>query len=199
MSFESQQAPIVVKIGGSLFDWPELKPRLQQFLASLGERFIILFPGGGRAADVVREFDRIHQFGDEPSHWLALRALTLTGYFLAKLLEVQMVEGLNAARSAFRRTKITVIDPYRFAQGDESRPEHLPHCWDATSDSLAARVAHVAEAERLILLKSTSIPADMSWAECAKKDFVDPFFAPTVAGAKFKVECVNLREWSPSK
>ncbi len=183
MSFEPDRPPIVVKVGGSLFDWPDLKPRLQQFLDSLGERFIIIFPGGGRAADVIREFDRIHQFGDDPSHWLALRALTLTGQFLANLLDVQLVEGLNAARSAFQRIKITVIDPYRFALGDESRPEHLPHCWDATSDSLAARVAHVAEAERLILLKSAPIPAGLSWEECAKKDFVDPFFAPTVAGA----------------
>ena len=37
MSSEPIELPIVVKVGGSLFDWPELKPRLQQFLAALGE------------------------------------------------------------------------------------------------------------------------------------------------------------------
>ena len=194
MSSEPIELPIVVKVGGSLFDWPELKPRLQQFLAALGDRFIILVPGGGQAANVVRELDRVHQLGEELSHWLALRALTLTGHLLARLLGVQVVEGLNAARSALRRIKITVIDPYRFASGDDSRTEHLPHCWDATSDSLAARVAHVAEAERLILLKSITIPPSLSWEDCGKQGLVDALFARTIAGGKFAVEWVNLRD-----
>lgn len=197
MSFEPQQSPTVIKVGGSLFDWPELKSRLQLFLAGLGDRLIILVPGGGHAADVIREFDRVHQLGEEPAHWLALRALTLNGHFLARLLGVQMVEGLNAARSAFRRIKITVIDPFRFASGDDGRPDHLPHCWDATSDSVAARVAHVAEADRLILLKSVTIPPGLNWEDCGQRGFVDPLFARTIAGGKFAVEWVNLREWMP--
>jgi 5-(aminomethyl)-3-furanmethanol phosphate kinase len=112
---------------------------------------------------------------------------------------VQVVEGLNAARSAFRRNKITALDPFRFASGDDSRPEHLPHCWDATSDSVAARVAHVAEAERLILLKSATIPPGLSWEDCGKQGFVDRLFAATIAGGKFAVEWVNLREWGGAK
>ncbi len=184
---------VVVKVGGSLFEWPELKPRLQQFCATLADRSIVLFPGGGKAVDAFRELDRVHALGEELSHWLALRALTVNGHFLADLFGVQLVEGLNAARSSLRRNPIVVLDPFRFARGDEDRPGHLPHNWSATSDSFAARVARIADAERLVLLKSVTIPAGLSWTEASSKGFIDPLFAPTIAGASFTVEAVNLR------
>ena len=136
------QPPVVAKVGGSLFDWPELKPRLQQYLATLVGSNVILIPGGGKTADAIGDWDRRHGFGEERSHWLALHALSLNAQFLAQLLTgTQVVEGLNAARSAWRRGGVTILDLFRFARGDESRPDHLPHSWAVTSDSLAARVA----------------------------------------------------------
>jgi hypothetical protein len=84
---------------------------------------------------------------------------------------------------------------YRFAHGDEARPDHLPHTWDATSDSLAARVAKIAPAERLILLKSVDPPAD--W-QSPSAGYVDPLFGATIAGAPLTAEAVNLRHWQAS-
>jgi hypothetical protein len=78
--------PIVVKVGGSLFDLPDLGSRLQSWLDRLPTRQVLLVPGGGPTADVVRELDRRHGLGDERAHWLALRALMLNAYFLAELL-----------------------------------------------------------------------------------------------------------------
>ena len=190
--------PMVVKVGGSLFNWPELKQRLQQYVATLAGKTVVLIPGGGKAADVVRDLDRTHGLGEEPAHWLALHALTVNAHFLSELLSgVRVVEGLNASRSAWRRGGLTVLDPFRFARGDESRPDHLPHAWDATSDSLAARVARVAEAERLILLKSASMPSGCDWAAAAKSGYVDPLFPAAVSGAAFTVDAINLCEWRP--
>jgi aspartokinase-like uncharacterized kinase len=189
---------VVVKVGGSLFDWPELKPRLQQFCGSLADHNIVLIPGGGKTADAIRELDRVHGLGEERSHWLALHALTVNGHFLADLLGVQSVESLNAAWSAFRRNPVVVLDPFRFARGDEDRPDHLPHNWSATSDSLAARVARIADAERLILLKSVTIPDGMDWTEASRQNLVDPLFPQTIAGAEFIVEAVDLRSWTKS-
>jgi 5-(aminomethyl)-3-furanmethanol phosphate kinase len=185
---------VVAKVGGSLFDCPDLKRRVQEFCASLVDRQVVLFPGGGKTAEAIREFDRVHRLGEEKSHWLALRALTVNGHFLSDLLGVQLVEGLNAARSAFRRQPLVVLDPFRFARGDEDRPDHLPHVWSATSDSLAARVARIAGAERLVLLKSVTIPAGMSWTEAGANGLVDPLFSQAIAAAEFLVEAVNLRQ-----
>ena len=37
---------IVVKVGGSLFDWPELGPRLGRWLKTLPSNRVLLVPGG---------------------------------------------------------------------------------------------------------------------------------------------------------
>ena len=45
---------IVVKVGGSLYDLPDLGPRLRRFLDGLDDPDRLVVPGGGAAADVVR-------------------------------------------------------------------------------------------------------------------------------------------------
>ena len=79
-------ARMVVKVGGSLFDWPDLGPRLRQWLAANAPREVILVPGGGPTADVIRTLDRTHGLGDEAAHWLALRAMAVNAELLAALL-----------------------------------------------------------------------------------------------------------------
>src|SRR5258708_14485560 len=79
-------SPIVVKVGGSLFDMPDLRPRLIQFLRRLSCPEVALVPGGGRIVDAIRHLDRWHGLGEEASHWLALRALSLNAHFLPHLL-----------------------------------------------------------------------------------------------------------------
>lgn len=185
--------PVIVKVGGSLYDWPELGPRLRRFLDTFPERHVVLVPGGGPFADIVRALDRVHALGDEAAHWLAIHSLVLAGRFIAGLVPgAKMIEGLNAARSAFKRGSVTILDMFRFARGDEARPERLPHVWGATSDSLAARVARVAGAEEFYLLKSIDPPPD--WIRTTT--YVDPLFAQTIAGAKFESRAVNLRGWT---
>ena len=92
-------APIVVKVGGSLFDLPGLGSRLVSWLETLPHSEVLLVAGGGVAADVVRQLDRCHGLGEETSHWLALRALSLTAHLLASLLQphrpIAVVERLD--------------------------------------------------------------------------------------------------------
>src|SRR5262245_62169186 len=76
----------VVKVGGSLYDLPDLGRRLAAWLETLTASRILLVPGGGATADVVREFDRCHGLGETTGHELALRSLTLNAWFLAVLL-----------------------------------------------------------------------------------------------------------------
>src|SRR5437763_15200228 len=76
---------IVVKVGGSLYDLPDLGPRLAAWLETLAGP-TLLVPGGGTTADIVRDLDRCHGLGEAISHDLALRALTMNAWFLAALL-----------------------------------------------------------------------------------------------------------------
>ena len=77
---------LVVKLGGSLLDWPEWPARLLAFLATRPGRRAVLVVGGGRFADALRELDRLHALGEERSHVLALHALDLTAEVAAALL-----------------------------------------------------------------------------------------------------------------
>ncbi len=177
-------APVVVKVGGSLFDLPDLGSRLEAWLKMLGDADIILIAGGGAAADLIREMDRIHRLGEEKSHWLALESLRLTASLLLALTPLAI------------RKSARVEELHSFARLDEGRPGCLPHRWDVTSDSLAARVVEVEGARELILLKSVTIPPEMDWAEASRRGYVDGYF-PTMIARGVKARAVNLREWRP--
>src|SRR5437763_17043375 len=77
-------APLrIVKVGGSLYDLPDLGPRLR---AWLGPTRTLIVPGGGPTVEAIRVLDRVHGLGDEAAHWLALHALSVNARFLARLL-----------------------------------------------------------------------------------------------------------------
>jgi aspartokinase-like uncharacterized kinase len=186
--------PIVVKVGGSLFDVPNLGKHLSDWLRTLPTLDVLLLPGGGATADVVRQWDRVYDFGEELAHWLALRALSLNALFLGAILpSSQVIEhpGHEANGAGLR-----IVDGYRFARVDELCPDCLPHRWQITSDSIAARVAVVAKASQLILLKSVTIPEGTDWQEAARRGWVDSFFG-TVAVPPLVVKAVNFRAWCP--
>jgi aspartokinase-like uncharacterized kinase len=180
----------VVKIGGSLYDLPDLAWRLSGWLPQAGSD-AMLVPGGGPTADVVREFDRVHHLGEEQAHRLALHALQLNAHFLKSLLPTAtIIDHPEQAADGLR-----ILNPLAFL----NRDERLPPCWAVTSDSIAARAAVVSGAERLILLKSVTIPDGVSWEEAGERGFVDAWFARTLADASppLQVRAVNFREWSP--
>jgi 5-(aminomethyl)-3-furanmethanol phosphate kinase len=197
----------VVKVGGSLFDWPELGQRLELWLNSVLSRKILLVPGGGPTADLIRSFDRLHGLGEETAHWLALRALTVNAHLLRAMLspfqswKPVVVADLQEVDTIWARQGLPILDPFSFVQIDEYQPGRLPHSWSATSDSLAARVAVWLKAGKLVLLKSAEIPHD--WMDAAR-GIVDSHFenmihsAQLMAGLPLSVSAVNLREWNQS-
>lgn len=167
---EAFEGPVTVyKVGGSLFDWPDLFPRLADLLRRSGGR-PLLVSGGGAAADVVRDWDRVHGLGDEQAHRLAIKSLCLGEAFLAAGLgELPVVHDREGAAEAWRRGQIPVLCTDRFLAEEEAASDStLPHRWSVTSDSIAAWVAERWPAG-LVLLKSTS-------PDGAVDSFVDPYF-----------------------
>ena len=188
---------VVVKVGGSLFDLPDLGSRLRDWLA-VDKRVqppaaVLLVPGGGPTTDVIRGFDKRFGLGEETAHWLALRTLTLNAHVLAALLPGAPV----VAEVSRLASGINILDAFPFLQRDE--PASLPAHWDAASDAVAARAAVVLRARRLVLLKSVNIPAAMDWEEAGRQGLIDPMFASILrqAEGELEVSAVNLREWRP--
>ncbi len=184
----------IVKVGGSLFELPDLRRRLTQWLAARTPGQLILIPGGGVAADVIRALDRTHHLGEEAAHWLALRMLQVNAQFLANLLP-----GTPIVASPLDTAPLGILDAFAFAQRDEAQPGHLPHLWDATSDSLAVRAAIVGQARELVLLKSIDWDGH-DWQAAARAGVVDPYFPRIMQHAPdLHVRVVNLRTWQPSR
>lgn len=186
----------IVKVGGSLLDWPLLKDRLAAWLARQPAACNVLIAGGGDVTDAIRRAQAIHRFDDEAAHWTCVRALSVTAQMLAAMLpESKLIGSLAELDTSVRSgASILVFDPASFLRHDEPQAPGmiLPHDWTATTDSIAARLAALTLATELVLLKSADPPHGASLADLAAVGFVDQHF-PIAAAELTWVRLVNLR------
>lgn len=175
---------LVIKVGGSL---TEEIPPLFALLASSG-RDILIVPGGGLFADVVR------QSGAEgtQAHWMAISAMEQTAW-LWVAAGACPVEGVcDPVRG------VAVLLPYRTMRDEDP----LPHSWDVTSDSIAAWVAYKRDAP-LLILKSVDgimsegilckvVPESVE-AGITSTDVVDSAFFPVIRASGIKWAIINGR------
>ena len=104
-------SPVVVaKVGGSLFDLPDLRDRLLRWIASVPGHRILFVPGGGRLADAIRQFDRQHVLGEERAHWLALHVLSVNAHFVSNLIAAPVQPSPCQVDEA-----VAVLDPHSFS------------------------------------------------------------------------------------
>lgn len=159
----------VVKLGGSLHDAVALRPRLAELATMPGPPRIVV-PGGGPFADTIREIQPRLGFGDLAAHRMAILAMQQYGLALQSL-EPRLALAQTGAE--LRAAYACLWLPWAMAGLDEE----IEPSWAVTSDSLAAWLATRLGAERLILVKSASLPADQaSAAELARTGLVDPAF-----------------------
>ena len=190
--------PCVVKVGGSLYEWPALGAMLARWLRGHATRETLIVPGGGPFTDLVRRLTPIHKLDDETAHWLALRSMTMGAGFLDELLaandydlDFSRIQSLADCTESWARNDRPILDAIAFCSADDLNPGALPHCWDVTSDSVGARFAELIGGE-LVLLKSAEPPPGgvAAWVAAG---YVDPYFPTIVERARLTVRAVNLR------
>jgi 5-(aminomethyl)-3-furanmethanol phosphate kinase len=187
----------VIKVGGSLLDWPPLPAALQTWLNDQPPAFNILLAGGGAFVDAIRQADRSFSLGEEVSHRLSVDALSVSARLLAALLPnirlLSTYQVLQSAASELAPPIYVIFDPNGFLKKHESRlpGDPLPHNWTVSSDSIAARLALVLQADELILLKSTD-PPKPSLVEMAAAGYIDSHL-PIIASDRLSLRFVNLR------
>lgn len=183
---------IVLKLGGSLLTLPDLATRIEAVIAQRPHRRCALLVGGGAAADLVRDWDRIHRLGDEIAHRLALQAMSVTAALVAQLLpRATVVRDASALAGAELAGALPVLNADDWLAGAERAGRTtVPHSWQATSDTIAAWLAAALRADELVLLKSIPRPADGILAAAA--GHVDPCFEAAAAGIP-QISWANLR------
>jgi 5-(aminomethyl)-3-furanmethanol phosphate kinase len=173
---ESEGAPLVVKLGGSLYTHvPMLIPVLRSSV-----RPLIIVPGGGPFANEVRQAG----LDDETAHWEAIAAMEQYGRYVAS-------HGLPVTEMLAVPDRTVLFLPGRSLR--EQDP--LPHSWDITSDTIAAWVAAELRLDLLLLKSVDGIVMGGVLQEHLETprqtDVVDPLLIPFVLEKKVYTFILN--------
>ena len=141
----------VVKVGGSLCCGDGLAELCGE-LGSLGRRHpVLVVPGGGEFADMVRKSYRQYDLGETAAHCMALLAMDQYGYLLSRFIEGSSLEAeMVSARQTAESGRVAIFLP----SATVIRADPLPHSWEVTSDTIAAWTACQLSCRRLVLLKN---------------------------------------------
>ena len=179
-----------MKVGGSLAhgDATALRGMLRHLVEDASGPVVIV-PGGGPFADAVRMAQSTLGFDDLCAHRMALRAMDQYGLLLCslepRLTSFVQVEALPAVLD---RSAAAVWFPAAVCECATD----IEACWDVTSDSIAAWLAHRFDATRLTLVKSCALPDPMpDHATLARLGIVDPAFPRYAARARCSIAIVH--------
>ncbi|MBN1245458.1 delta 1-pyrroline-5-carboxylate synthetase [Candidatus Bathyarchaeota archaeon] len=140
----------VVKVGGSLAEEPEWLIALCAKLSGLAENYgLVVVPGGGRFADVVRDSDKRFNLSSGVSHRMAILGMDQFGMLLAQITPNSCATySLGDAKQLAETEVVPVFLPSRLM----FKEDPLKNSWDVTSDSIAAYVASRLQAAKLVLV-----------------------------------------------
>jgi aspartokinase-like uncharacterized kinase len=140
----------ILKVGGSLSRGEGLEALCAE-ISRLGNRFgLLVVPGGGKFADLVRKAYRQYGLSEAAAHFMALLAMDQYGYVLHHLIRGgNMSADLADLCREEKSSRVGILLP----SAEVMRSDPLPHTWQVTSDTIAAWIAHRTACRRLVLLK----------------------------------------------
>ena len=169
---------LLLKVGGSLGRSTALRPLLQRIALLAHRRRLLVVPGGGAFAELVRDQMSRLRIDEKTAHHMALLAMDQYGLLLSSLSRCSTgVDNLRAAELVAEAGRVPILLTASLIQ----REPGLERSFRLTSDSIAAFLAGRLRAAHLILLKSVRKPAerirDRASAEAlARRGIVDPLF-----------------------
>jgi aspartokinase-like uncharacterized kinase len=140
----------VIKIGGSLAEDPERLRALCAKLSEFAKKYaIVVVPGGGRFADVVRDFDKRFTLSSEISHRMAVLGMDQFGLLLSQIIpNSRATYLLNDAKQFSEIGVVPVFLPSRLM----FKEDPLENSWNVTSDSISMYVASRLHAAKVLLV-----------------------------------------------
>jgi len=180
----------LVKLGGSLLHWPGLVSAWKSWRSSMNPKEDIwVLPGGGRAADCVRELQALHNLDDALCHFMALDAMKMNEKLVTHLIQMEPRRGKTRTFLYSVNEAIAALD---------SQAPGLPQDWSATSDAIALGAGGIGF-QKVILLKSVGPRAGGSLEEAIGRGWVDEWSQrhgmEWLKRNAMPCELVNLRAW----
>ena len=175
---------LVIKVGGSLGHWHGVGSLLDSIARWRDRTTVLVVPGGGPFADLVRLAHRQWQLTESAAHRLAILAMDQYGLLLCGVASRALpVDSLSSAGAVLRSGRLPIFLPSRTL----FRRDPFSHSWNVTSDSIAAYIAGLARADALVLLKDV----DGIFAQDPKINLAAPFL-PHVARSRLgRYRCVD--------
>lgn len=130
---------VVVKVGGSLALYPEKLRDLCTKLTKASQKHeLIIVPGGGEFADVVRSLDTRFSLSCGASHKMAILGMDQYGFMLSDLMPNSVVVSkLEEIEYSFEMGKVPIFLPSNLLLKDDP----LENSWNVTSDAIALYLA----------------------------------------------------------
>jgi hypothetical protein len=142
---------VVLKIGGSLMNYPDDLSALLKTVENLSKRYrILLIPGGGIFADTVLKTQQALALSDDAAHWMAIMAQDQFGMVLADKLTSKSIIARADEFTSSSGPDLFVLTPFSYVKENDE----LPHKWDVTSDSIALWIGIKSRVDFVFLLKS---------------------------------------------
>ena len=140
----------VVKVGGSLALYPE---KLRALCAKLSEisakHKLIVVPGGGEFADVVRGVDKRFNLSSKASHRMAILGMDQYGFLLSDLMPCSCaVNQLENVQKVLDLGKLPVFLSSNLLLSEDP----LQNSWDVTSDSITVYIAGQLHISKVLLV-----------------------------------------------
>jgi aspartokinase-like uncharacterized kinase len=139
----------VIKVGGSLAEDPKRLRDLCTKLSEFAEKYaIVMVPGGGKFADVVRDFDLRFNLSSGISHRMAILGMDQFGLLLSQIIPNSCATYLLSDVKQLSEIRVVPIFlPSRLM----FQKDPLKNSWDVTSDSIAAYVGSQLRAVKVLL------------------------------------------------
>ncbi len=140
----------VIKVGGSLAENPATLKKLCNRLSEIAkEHSIVVVPGGGKFADVVRELDQRYALSADAAHRMAILGMDQFGLLLSQVIPNSCATySLSDAKQLSESRAAPIFLPSHLM----FKENPLEASWDVTSDSIAAYVASRLKADKVILV-----------------------------------------------
>ncbi|MGR8999153.1 MAG: amino acid kinase family protein [Gammaproteobacteria bacterium] len=179
---------IVIKLGGSLTGSDALLKCLESIEQNYQPGEVVIVPGGGAFADQVRLAQYHWKFDDKTAHSMAILAMQqMAMLFKGLKSHFEIARSVTDIHKQLHQQKIVIWSPDIIDLDNAG----IQATWDITSDSLAAWLAGILSARKLILVKSTIIDAGLSLQELAEQNIVDKAFCDFAVLSSIKINIVN--------
>ncbi len=137
----------IVKIGGSLtYDAKPLLKTLKNYVKESNKNIVII-PGGGEFANVVRKIDKSLNLSNSLSHKLAIKCMDLIGEIYSEIGNIKAYDTLFDLKREIKKEKIAILLPSKILISTDISE----HSWDVTSDSLSLYIGNLLDVKEIII------------------------------------------------